>query len=122
MAAAAVELLFCLSDSCGRNNCCPPGQEELSRVGRGCREVRFPKPFLFNSRIFSKMSKYSTSMRTRNQSELHQTLPKQSDFLDDEGFTDLGVKPEVFTKEKIPILVNWIFCLNKILKIEPKCR
>lgn len=61
-------------------------------------------------------------MRTRNQSELHQTLPKQSDFLDDEGFTDLGVKPEVFTKEKIPILVNWIFCLNKILKIEPKCR
>ena len=36
--------------------------------------------------------------------------------------TDLGVKPEVFTKEKIPILVNWVFCLNKILKIEPKGR
>lgn len=47
-------------------------------------------------------------------------LPKQFSFVDDD-FTDLGVKPEVFTKGKIPILVNWIFCLNKILAIEPKC-
>lgn len=115
VAAAAAELLFCSSDSCGRNNshpCCLPkqGRERLQR-----------DLLPFNSRIFSKTSKCSTNTRTRI-SELHQTLPKQSDSLDDDGFTDLGVNPEVFTKEKIPILVNWIFCLNKILKIEPKGR
>lgn len=52
--------------------------------------------------------------------KLHLPLPKQSNFLDDDDFTDLGIKPEVFTKGKIPILVNWIFCLNKILTVEPK--
>lgn len=68
VAAAAVGLLFCSSDSRRRNNCrprCPPARGEPGRVGRGCREVRFPKPFLFNSRVLSKMSKYSTSTRTR---------------------------------------------------------
>lgn len=68
VAAVAVGLLFCSSGSRGRNNCpprCPPAREEPRRVGRGCREVRFPKPFLFNSRVFSKMSKYSARTRTR---------------------------------------------------------
>lgn len=37
--------------------------------------------------------------------------------------TDLGVEPEVFTKnKKNPVLVTWVFCLHKILKIEPKGR
>lgn len=108
-AAVAVGLLFCSSDSRRRNNCRPrrpPAREEPRGAGRGCREVRFPKPFLFNSRVFSKMSKYSPSTRTRIKVSCTRLLPKQSDFLDDDGFTDLGVKPEVFTKEKIPILVN----------------
>lgn len=69
-AAVAVELLLCSSDSCRRTNNCHPhcltAQEELSRVGRVCTGgVRFPKPFLFRSGIFSKTSKYSTSMRIR---------------------------------------------------------
>lgn len=80
----------------------------------------FPEPFPFHSRIFSKISEYFTKHEDKNQRKLHLPLPKQSNFLDGDVFTDLGVKPEVFTKGRIPILVNWVFCLNKILIIEPK--
>lgn len=42
-----------------------PSTDKPKQGGERLQEVHFPKPFLFNSRILSKMSRYSTSMRTR---------------------------------------------------------
>lgn len=42
-----------------------PSTDKPKQGGERLQEVQFPKPFLFNSRSFSKMSQYSASTRTR---------------------------------------------------------
>lgn len=75
--------------------------------------AHFPEPFPFHSRIFSRISKYLNSMRTKSKG-CCTCLYQQFSFLDDDDFTDLvGIKPEVFTKEKFQF---WLIGFSASIK------
>lgn len=101
-----------------------PARPQHRRAGQGGERPQggfaFLSRFSATAGVLAKWLKYSTSARTRIRVSCTRLYLNRSGFMDDDGFTDSGVRPEVFTKGKLPIVVNWIFCLNKTLKIEPK--